>query len=163
MIGRMFFLVAMLMLLSSGALAQGVPIGSGIYACDGVAQAGPCQPDADDAPVAAPPVRWQDRWGAIAVSKDSVVGVSTDENNKRGAQKIAIADCESRGGAGCDVQIAYYNQCAALVVSGRSYSVAREETEEKAIRSAVNDCNARNGRGACRVYYSGCSLPVRVQ
>lgn len=110
----------------------------------------------------APAVRWADRWGAIAVSGNSVVGVSEDQKSKRGAQTTAMTDCKTRGGTGCEVLIAYYNQCAALVVSGRYATAAREELKEMAISSATRDCKSKNG-DSCRVYYSGCSLPVRTR
>lgn len=153
-----------LLALSDGVFAQGVPIGNGIYACDGTAQAGPCQPEADDyGDTSAPsPMRWADRWGAIAADKNAVYGIVVDMTSKGEARKAAIAECKRRGGDDCDVLLAYNNQCAA-VAAGNSVSRIRSRAyEEEAIAAAISDCEAA-GEGACRVYYSGCSLPVRVQ
>ena len=162
--GQMLAVVAMLLLFSGFASAQGVPLGNGIYACDGAAHAGPCQPDIDnDAPV--PSVHWQDRWGAIAADDgpNAVFGIVTNMASKRAAQKAAIAECKNRGGGDCEVSLAYYNQCAAVAAGAAGTFSSSAATIEEAAQRATNRCEDANGRGACWVYYSGCSLPVRVQ
>lgn len=107
--------------------------------------------------------QWENRWGAIAVDDDgAVVGVAADQASESAAQSFAMQDCRSRGGAACDVKIAYYNQCAALVAADVGYHTYRAPTLQVAERDALGICR-REGMKNCRVYYSGCSLPVRIQ
>lgn len=161
-IGRLLVLIATLVLSNSGVLAQGVPIGNGLYACDGAAQAGPCQPDVDDAP-AIQSVRWQDRWGAIAADENAVYGIVADMSSKHQAKKAAIAECKKRGGESCEIQLAYYNQCAVVIAGTTGSNVSHAATEEEAASTGISNCEKVDGEGACRVYYSGCSLPVKAQ
>ena len=153
-----------LLLYSAGALAQGVPLGNGVYACDGAAQAGPCQPDADDygAVPAAPPARWVDRWGAIASDRISVFGIVSDKASKSEAERAALSECRTRGGGECQVTFAYHNQCAAVAAGQKGTISFHAPTVEEAIEASLKKCEVEKG-GECRVYYSGCSLPVRVQ
>lgn len=173
-IGRMFVFAALLQL-SGSALAQiGCPPGyfpivqgptnQTVTTCvpEGDAGFGDYDGDASDAP-AAPAERWADRWGAIAVASDNpVVGIAIDATSKRDAQKGAIDDCQRRGGAECKVEIAYTNQCGVLVVSGDQYNAARAATIQEATEIGMQICQQGNSE-SCRVYYSGCSLPVRIQ
>lgn len=111
----------------------------------------------------APPIRWADRWGAIAVAKKNpVVGVAANAASKHDAHRAALNDCQVRGGLGCKVQIEYTNQCSVLVVAGSQYNAARAATIEEATSIGMKICQEGNIQ-ECRVYYSGCSLPVRVQ
>ena len=106
---------------------------------------------------------WADRWGAIATdNKTGSLGVSVDMKNKTKAQKAAIADCQAKGGKTCEVDIAYYNQCAAMVLGSKKYNTARAATKEKAIELGMQACNSEDGNKNCSVYYSGCSTAVRV-
>lgn len=107
--------------------------------------------------------RWADKWGAIATDGKGNYGVSGQFDSEKLAKKAAIKDCENAGGGGCRIRIAYHNQCAAIVASekGRTFlQTAAYENEAKEIAS--NRCADENGKHACWVYYSGCSLPVRV-
>lgn len=110
-----------------------------------------------------PEIRWKDRWGAIAAGDNSIYGIVSDMDSRRQAQKAAIAECKRRGGRGCEVQMAYFNQCAAVIAGRTGSNTFRAATEEKATSMGLKDCEKVDGAGACRVYYSGCSLPVRVQ
>lgn len=112
---------------------------------------------------AAPPVRWADRWGAIAVDDNAVFGIVTDMSSKHQAQEAAIAECKKRGGRECKVQLAYYNQCAAVAAGNSVSRTSTRAHKEEAIAAAISNCEAVDGQGVCRVYYSGCSLPVQVQ
>lgn len=163
MIGRIFFSTLILMLLTSGALAQGVPIGNGIYACDGVAQAGPCQPDdtGDTDTPGAPVTRWEDRWGAIATDGNGHAGIVTDMVSKGTARKAAIAECKRRGGGRCEIGLTYYNQCAAVATNAKASFMQGASHEEEAKQIAMDRCSKTGEQ--CQIYYSGCSLPVRVQ
>lgn len=108
-----------------------------------------------------PPV-WADRWGAIATDGETgSLGISVDMTSKRKAVKAALADCQSKGGANCELDVAYYNQCAAMILGDKNYNTSSAATKEKAIELGMRTCN-KEGDSNCRVYYSGCSMPVRV-
>ncbi len=111
---------------------------------------------------AAPPQeRWADRWGAIATDADNaklgaVVGMASETKAKR----AALETCKNNGGTNCRIDISYYNQCAVLVTGDRMYSTARGATVEEAEKLGFGKC--QNADVNCRVYYSDCSLPVRM-
>ena len=110
---------------------------------------------------AAPPQeRWADRWGAIATDDNGTAGIVTDITNKRDAQRSAIAECENRGGGNCKVSLAYHNQCAAVAASSSMSFSSSAPTIEEATERSMERCKSAGGE--CWVYYSGCSLPVRV-
>jgi hypothetical protein len=158
--------------MSSSAMAQGQHIANGVYTCNGGAQAGPCQPSSGsgssssgpipDAPYEAAPAKWADRWGAIASDGASAYGIVSEQLSKRDAETAAVAECARRGGASCGVVMAYYNQCAAVVAGGGRSDLARAPSEDEAVRDSMELCRQRGGED-CRVYYSGCSLPERIQ
>ena len=108
-------------------------------------------------------VRWADRWGAIATDGNGHAGIVKGMASKSSAQKAAVAECRRRGGGGCVVRLSYHNQCAAVVAGATGSNNASAATEDEAIHFAMSDCETVEGRGACRVYYSGCSLPVPVE
>lgn len=154
--------LAMLGLLVVGApvLAQGQPNSAQYHAVHN-----PNSPHyvGQDHQPAAPPARWADRWGAIASDGRGNFGAVTDVASERRARKAALTDCKNRGGADCRVRMSYHNQCIA-VASGTTQSRNNSAaTEEKAIAAATRHCEAVDGQGACHIYYSACSLPVRVQ
>jgi len=62
-----------------------------------------------------PAPQWESRWGAIATSTvDGILGASTDKRSEREASRVAMQDCQSKGGAKCKVDASYDNQCAAV-------------------------------------------------
>jgi hypothetical protein len=162
-----------LLLTCGNAAAQGQPIGNGIYACDGAAQAGPCQPEGDDDSsyssgdgytdndYAHAEPKWADRWGAIADADNRVYGIVSMMNNESEARVAALNECTKRGGMGCAVVATYYNQCAAVSAGDGGSEVWQAPTEELAIKNSMTRCDS--ARENCRVYYSGCSLPERIQ
>ncbi len=110
----------------------------------------------------APQVIWETRWGAIATDVvrgklGSVVGMP----NKRKAQQVAISQCRANGGTKCTVDIAYYNQCAVMIVGSKKYNTSSAATLEEATRNGMQTCNASDTN--CRVYYADCSFAERVQ
>ena len=142
---------------------------SSIYACPvGMINAGACLPPDDprlpqnQGPAPPPAPIWADRWGAIAFDgSNGTVGVAADALSKRKAQKVAIQDCQKRGGKGCSVKTTYYNQCAVVVTGDSDANFLNAPTIEQATKTGMDSCRARNDTN-CRVYYSGCSMPVRV-
>lgn len=108
------------------------------------------------------PTRWTSQWGAFATDDiNGGVGVGVGSLSKRGAEKAAIADCESKGGTQCKVRVAYDNECAALVAGKSGYNVSANVTLEEAIKDGMKKCKAATTD--CDVYFSSCSLPIRVQ
>ncbi|UOF13122.1 DUF4189 domain-containing protein [Lysobacter capsici] len=110
-----------------------------------------------------PTVHWEDRWGAIAVdnAKDSAgIGVAVEMASQRKAKEAAMNDCRSKGGTQCEVVLAYYNQCGVLVAGNAGYTSMRAATAERAADLGLKQC-VSDGLENCKVYYSGCSYPVR--
>lgn len=110
---------------------------------------------------------WETRWGAIAYDPEhGSVGISSEQTSRRKAVKGALAHCKSKGGVACALNIAYYNQCVA-VVSGPSpagsgvlmnsaSAVTKQEAEKLSTETCVKDTQAK-----CTTFYTGCSYPVR--
>ncbi|MBP6706146.1 MAG: DUF4189 domain-containing protein [Achromobacter sp.] len=134
--------------------AQCIPI-PGLYQVPGGAQP-PQQP-------APPPVRWEERWGAIAFDPVSgKTGVAGSRPGRRQAEDDAVAICRQKGGGACKLEISYANQCG-VIVWGNNWAVAKfAATLEQATEQALNQCNRDSG-GTCEVFFSDCSMPVRVQ
>ena len=111
-----------------------------------------------------PPARWADRWGAIAIdSETSSVGVSESQPSKSSASTEALQHCASKSNnQNCKVQKAYYNQCAALAWGPKYLGQGYAETVAQAQSVALQACQ-EGGASDCKVVYSACSLPVRVQ
>ena len=113
--------------------------------------------------VAAP--QWRTTWGAIVVdmNEPSVgIGTALGMRSERRAKKVALADCEAKGGKGCEVLLAYHNQCAVLI-AGIEYTGAHgAPTTDEAARTGLQTCQ-QTGVQSCQVYWSGCSLPERVR
>jgi Domain of unknown function (DUF4189) len=156
-------LIATLMLLgSSGMLfaqcAPGIP-GGGNPSC--------VPPDVfyNSLPPGSPPPdlgpQWSTRWGAVAAGGNTL-GVSANSTSKRKAVKAALSDCKKNGGGRCTVLISYYDQCvAAAWGDGAASSIARGPVFDEAIATALDSCSKRGPN--CKIYYSGCSYPVRIR
>lgn len=110
-----------------------------------------------------PPQIWESRWGAIATDEPKgILGAAAGLPTKIDAQRAAMIDCQAKGGAPCKLEIAYDNECAALVAGSKDYSINTGPTADAANQLAMKTCSS-GGDTACHVYYSSCSLPVRVQ
>jgi hypothetical protein len=113
-------------------------------------------------PLAAPPPRWEDHWQAIATDKQkAVIGTSINNSSSDDSAQAAVSDCHAKGGVSCEVQITYRNGCVAMVVGKSLMNTQGESTLAEAEKSALAKCNEADTN--CRVYYSSCNLPVRVQ
>jgi hypothetical protein len=105
--------------------------------------------------------RWKTTWGAFATDGPSAaLGASVGMPNKRKAEKTALAQCREKGGKNCEVDVAFYNQCAVLVTGDSVYNTSHAATVEEASRLGIAECEKEDVN--CRVYYSDCSLPVRI-
>jgi hypothetical protein len=160
--------IAIFMSVSGSAWSQGCPNGipaAGNPSC--------IPPDSEESPYyrgdedAAPalPARmpvWAERWGAIAFGDADVgVGVSSSMSSKDAAERYALADCSKKGATGCRIDLSYYNQCSAIAW-GESYATtAAAETIEQASPRALETCT--HYTSSCRISYSACSLPERIQ
>jgi hypothetical protein len=111
-----------------------------------------------------PPQKWVDHYGAMATNEPgNVLGVATDMQSESEAKQSAIVDCQAKGGgSSCASLIAYRNGCAVLLVGNKFFNASSAATIEEATQSGMKVC-ATNGNTNCHVYYSACSLPVRIQ
>ena len=108
------------------------------------------------------PQRWADQWGAIAAdSANGILGTATSMTSRSIAENAAYADCKSKGGEACTIQLSYGNQCAVVVVGDQGYNATQGATSESAKQAGMKVCNEADSH--CHVYYSDCSLPVRIQ
>lgn len=106
--------------------------------------------------------KWESRWGAIATdAAKGSLGTSNSLPSKHEAERTALADCQSKGGIQCKLQIAYDNECAAMVLGDKVFNVTADSTIDKAVKTGMKLCNAANDH-TCRVYYSACSPSVRI-
>lgn len=108
---------------------------------------------------------WLTRWGAVAVGispHGTAFGASKEMKSKRAAEKAALKECKSDGqGAACKIEMTYFNQCGAVAWGNDFFQTARAVSIEDASRIAMNICEDKTQN--CRVYYSGCSYPLRVR
>lgn len=108
------------------------------------------------------PIRWADRWGAIAFSDiNNSVGVSSDMASEGAAKKAAIAECISAGGEKCSTEITYHNQCGVIAWGDQYGNAAGARTVEEASAMAMRTCG-RNTKN-CKVVYSNCTSARRIQ
>lgn len=110
----------------------------------------------------APRAAWADRWGAIATDgENSILGTSVGMRSKRQAEKTALTQCREKGGNQCEVDLAFYNQCAVLVTGDRMFTTQGAASAEEAARIGMERCNKTDVN--CHVYYSDCSFAERIR
>ena len=109
-----------------------------------------------------PEPRWATRWGAIAIDDtNSGVGTAVGMRSKRKAEKAAMQECQAKGGDGCRIDLAYFNQCGVIAWGDTHYVTAGSATISEASELALNDCEKTSSN--CRIYYADCSYAERVQ
>lgn len=110
-----------------------------------------------------PPAQvWKNYWGAIYTdASKGVLGSATDTSTQESAEQAALADCQSKGGAQCKLQVSFRNGCAAMVLGSKVFNVNSAATLDEAVQKGMTMC-AQAG-DSCHVYYSTCSLPSRIQ
>jgi hypothetical protein len=159
-----FFLSWLYAALAFSQCAPGIP-SAGNPGCIPLNQPGSpyYQHDAVPAEPVTPPVAWADQWGAIAMDASSgKAGTVSGSSNKAKAESEAMERCGENGGLKCKLLITYHNQCVAAtqnINGGVIFAVSAPETS-KAENTALSDCG---GADACRVIYSRCSYPKRIQ
>lgn len=106
--------------------------------------------------------RWASRWGAVATGSDGEYGIVSDEPSERSAKKEAVKACFDRGGSNCEAKFTFRDQCAAVIGSKNGGSTVQSaETIEQAQGLGLDACR-KKGANDCWVFYTGCSLPVKV-
>lgn len=169
----LWLLAAVLLLLNSAAYAEGncppgyYPIGApsgqgGPQGCAPIPNQGnQQQPQPEVFDQQPPATQWADRWGAIATYEpNGSLGTATDMATKSSAVQAALEDCESQHGSTCKIQIAYSNQCAAMVVGGAFFNIKAGLTVQIAEEAGLKMC--KSSADDCHVYYSACSLAVKL-
>ncbi len=105
---------------------------------------------------------WVKTWGAIATSvTETILGAAKNASTQSEAEHLALADCKNNGGTECKADIAYYNQCIAVVVGEKSYSRVTATTVSEATWSALKDCEDKNKH--CGIFYLACTEPRFIQ
>jgi hypothetical protein len=109
-----------------------------------------------------PTGEWKTTWGAIGGNAlKGILGAAVGLPTEKEAVQAALADCRAKGGgAGCKLDISYYNQCAVLVTGNKVYNTASAATVEEASQIGINKCAKEDAN--CRVFYSACSKPEFV-
>lgn len=156
------------LLVTGSAFAEGGSCPPGYYPIGGQGTAGCASISEYDSSESAISEReaiqpaWETRWGAISVDiSNGKFGTGKSMPTKKQAEKAASDDCEKEGGKNCVVDLAYYNQCAAVAWGAAFVTTASAESKEQASSRAAETCGAKTS--ACKIYYSDCSFPVRVQ
>jgi hypothetical protein len=166
MVSRIYLALGLLAL-SISASAQVCPYGAYPGRLD---EPQICRPPPDDTSHGvnesdAPQVRWEKTWGAIAMdagASNGGIGTVVGKPSKRLAQKEAIEQCRATGGgAGCKVILSYRNQCAVLASGNTKVKAVSAPNIEEAKQFGIEECSAIDT--GCKIYYSACSDPVRIQ
>jgi len=105
---------------------------------------------------------WANRWGAVAIDESTGdIGVAVNRDNESEAVTNAMHDCGLKGSQHCKLGLAYHNQCAALAWGTHSSTLSNAADQNQAQANALKSC-ARDAPD-CKIIYSACSLPVRIQ
>lgn len=119
------------------------------------------QPQQPQAP-RLPPQIWADYWGAISTdTPNGILGSSTHASSQANAEQAAVADCRSKGGTQCILQVSFRNGCGAMVIGDKGFNVNSAPTLGEAVQKGMAICTKTSGD--CHVYYSTCSLPEQIQ
>jgi hypothetical protein len=104
---------------------------------------------------------WKKTWGAIASDGvKGVLGSAVGAMSESAASTAAIEDCKTKGGQKCALDLAFFNQCAAMVAGHDWYRIFSAATITQAGQDGMNDCRQKSTD--CRIYYSVCSTPEFV-
>jgi hypothetical protein len=136
--------------------------GAGVCGYSQPEQPSPQAPEPHLPPSPSPSQQWASRWGAIATDiQNKSVGTASNLESQSQAKQAAIADCRSKGGSACTVEIVYRDGCTALAAGDTAHNAKAGTTVNAASQLAMKICTASDTR--CKVYYTACSLPVRIQ
>ncbi|MEX1829788.1 DUF4189 domain-containing protein [Luteibacter sp. CQ10] len=105
---------------------------------------------------------WEDRYGSLATdSMAGVIGSSSNQPTRAGAEAEAMFQCTLAGGTDCLMQGSYGNECLAMALGPNSFLLRNGATKAAAEKKALDDCAKEND--TCGIYHSSCSFPVRIR
>jgi hypothetical protein len=114
--------------------------------------------DTDEPPQPEP--KWSDRYGAVVTDgKAGVIGSSSGARTQPEAEAMARNDCKAKGGSNCALNVIYGNKCVALVTGDHLFNLKLGKTVDEAKDAAMAGCHDAN----CRVFFTDCSPPIRIQ
>ena len=105
---------------------------------------------------------WETNWGAVAIGGGGW-GVSANMRSEAKAKNAAVRQCRqttSNKDAKC-ATLTYYNQCIATAWGSTGYATHTAENEQTAMSLAMQQCKDA-GREDCKIFYSACSFPRRL-
>lgn len=109
-----------------------------------------------------PRAHWASRWGAIAIDgMNSGVGTSSAAKTQTAAEREAMKACKAKGGSECKISLAYRDQCGALAWGDDFYITASAANISEASAIALQECGKSTAN--CKIYYSNCVYPQRIQ
>jgi hypothetical protein len=138
--------------------------GTDLSSCGPIPNGYNSQPSQQQQPQAphTPPQVWADYWGAISTdTPKGLLGASAHASSQANAEQAAVADCRSKGGTQCTLQVSFRNGCGAMVIGDKVFNVNSASTLDGAIQKGMALCTKASSN--CHVYYSTCSLPSRIQ
>lgn len=104
---------------------------------------------------------WITHWGAIAIDSNTAsLGATTTATTESDAENEALTSCRNKGGKRCEIMITVQNACMAMVVGASRLNVKGGSTKEEAEARGMSICNEKDTN--CAVYYSGCSVPIKL-
>jgi hypothetical protein len=106
-------------------------------------------------------MRWESRWGAIAIGTVGGVGVAANKPNKQEAEQSSITDCQEKYGSNCKVETSYANGCAVVVAGDKLHNSSNAATLAEATSIGMKTCSAEDTN--CQVILTSCSPPARIQ
>jgi len=105
--------------------------------------------------------RWESRWGAVAIT-DGAFGHAANYGSEAIAASEALGACRAHAGSNrCEVKVVYHDQCVALAWGDQGYTIFRGPELRKVEGQAMQDCQQHQTN--CRLFYSECSYPERVE
>ena len=112
----------------------------------------------------APHEVWSDRYGAIANDATGKSGESANQSSQAQANEIALDKCKQKGGVDCKITLPYRDTCIAIAHGTTSGSGMDSGSTLKAAEAdALIACSNNTHGQQCSIFYSACSLPVRIQ
>lgn len=98
-------------------------------------------------------------WGAFSIAmldegEISMTGWAINHDTESEAVQASLEMCSRRGGIGCEINLVFMNQCAAVTTSSSGTYASRDRTLGLARRAARKPCQAD-----CRILYEGCARP----
>lgn len=149
--------LTLLLMVTFPEIALSCPVGS--VAVKGNGWEGCVQNQGETEQPAGP--QWRARWGAIAAdTPNGILGASNNLAEKNEAKKSALASCYANGGKKCVVKLTYRNHCAVVINGTSNNFMLSAPTLEQAIDLGMKRCTLDEKN--CKVFYSGCSLPVQI-